>query len=84
MMSISLTLYANLEDGNISHATIREISQTSVVDLMLIMLSFAVTSSLSNIQAFTGRVTANNKVLQRIYGVCFPTAEELEAHLTAS
>ncbi|MFV0393716.1 MAG: threonine--tRNA ligase, partial [Coprobacillaceae bacterium] len=23
----------------------------------------------------------NNKVLQRIYGVCFPTAEELEAHL---
>ncbi len=24
---------------------------------------------------------ANNKVLQRIYGVCFPTAEELEAHL---
>ena len=24
---------------------------------------------------------ANNKVLQRIYGVCFETAEELEAHL---
>ncbi len=24
---------------------------------------------------------AANKVLQRIYGVCFPTAEELEAHL---
>ena len=24
---------------------------------------------------------SNNKVLQRIYGVCFPTAEELEAHL---
>ncbi len=24
---------------------------------------------------------ANNKMLQRIYGVCFPTAEELEAHL---
>ena len=24
----------------------------------------------------------NNKVLQRIYGVCFPTAEELEEHLT--
>lgn len=24
---------------------------------------------------------ANNKVLQRIYGVCFPTKEELEAHL---
>lgn len=24
---------------------------------------------------------ANNKVLQRIYGVCFPTAEELEEHL---
>ena len=23
----------------------------------------------------------NNKVLQRIYGVCFPTAEELEEHL---
>ena len=43
-----------------------------------------VTSSLSNIQAFTGRVTASNKVLQRIYGVCFPTAEELEAHLAAS
>ena len=29
----------------------------------------------------TGKVTAKNKVLQRIYGVCFPTAEELEAHL---
>ena len=24
---------------------------------------------------------SNNKVLQRIYGVCFPTPEELEAHL---
>lgn len=24
---------------------------------------------------------ANNKVLQRIYGVCFPTKEELDAHL---
>ncbi len=24
---------------------------------------------------------SNNQVLQRIYGVCFPTAEELEAHL---
>lgn len=24
---------------------------------------------------------SNNKVLQRIYGVCFPTAEELEEHL---
>lgn len=24
---------------------------------------------------------ANNKMLQRIYGVCFPTPEELEAHL---
>ena len=24
---------------------------------------------------------SKNKVLQRIYGVCFPTAEELEAHL---
>ena len=24
---------------------------------------------------------ANNKVLQRVYGVCFPTEEELEAHL---
>lgn len=24
----------------------------------------------------------NNKVLQRIYGVCFPTAEELEEHLS--
>ena len=24
---------------------------------------------------------ANNKMLQRIYGVCFPTEEELEAHL---
>ena len=24
---------------------------------------------------------AKNKVLQRIYGVCFPTAEELEAHI---
>ena len=23
----------------------------------------------------------NNKVLQRIYGVCFPTAEELQEHL---
>ena len=26
---------------------------------------------------------AKNKVLQRIYGVCFPTSEELEAHLAA-
>ena len=25
---------------------------------------------------------SNNKVLQRIYGVCFPTPEELENHLT--
>lgn len=24
---------------------------------------------------------ANNKMLQRVYGVCFPTSEELEAHL---
>ena len=24
---------------------------------------------------------SKNKVLQRIYGVCFPTAEELEAHI---
>ena len=27
----------------------------------------------------TGRATSKNKVLQRIYGVCFPTPEELEA-----
>ena len=26
---------------------------------------------------------ASNKMLQRIYGVCYPTAEELEAHLKA-
>ena len=28
-----------------------------------------------------GKGDANNKMLQRIYGVCFPTKEELDAHL---
>ena len=43
-----------------------------------------VTSSLLNILVYTGRAIAKNHVMQRIYGVCFPTAEELEEHLTAS
>ena len=50
-----LDLINGLEDGNITVYMTRAISQTSAVDLMLIILSSARISSLLNILVYTGR-----------------------------
>lgn len=52
-----LDLISNLEDGTITCYE-QEILQISVVDHTLIMLSYAVILSCSDIQALTGRATA--------------------------
>ena len=48
------------------------------VDNVKLMPSFQTDS---DTPVLTGKGDSKNKMLQRIYGVCFPTAEELEAHL---
>ena len=77
-----LELINNFEEGtNISCYEQGDFIRSYVADLMLIMLRCAVTSSLSNHSGAYWKGDSKNKVLQRIYGVCFPTAEELEEHL---
>ena len=75
-----LDLINGLEDG-----TITTYSQGDFTDLCLAhmqkQLNYVRTSKLIKHSGAYWKGDKNNKVLQRIYGVCFPTKEELEAHL---
>ena len=75
-----LDLINGLEDGNISCYTqgdFTDLCRGPHVDNVKLCRHFKL---LRHSGAYW-KGDSKNKVLQRIYGVCFPTAEELEAHL---
>ena len=75
-----LDLISNLEDGTIScyeQGDFTDLCRGPHVDNVKLCRNFKL---LRHSGAYW-KGDNNNKVLQRIYGVCFPTAEELEAHL---
>ena len=75
-----LDLISNLEDGTIScyeQGDFTDLCRGPHVDNVKLCRNFKL---LRHSGAYW-KGDSNNKVLQRIYGVCFPTAEELEAHL---
>ncbi len=80
MMSIKLDLIADLEDGNITvydQGDFTDLCRGPHVDNVKLCRNF----KLIRHSGAYWKGDSKNKVLQRIYGVCFPTAEELEAHL---
>ena len=74
-----LDLISNLEDGNITcyeQGDFTDLCRGPHVDNVKLCRYFKL---LKHSGAYW-KGDKNNKVLQRIYGVCFPTAEELEDH----
>ena len=75
-----LDLISNLEDGTITcyeQGDFTDLCRGPHVDNVKLCRYFKL---LKHSGAYW-KGDKNNKVLQRIYGVCFPTAEELEEHL---
>ena len=75
-----LDLIAGLEDGNISvydQGDFTDLCRGPHVDNTKLCKNF----KLIKYSGVYWKGDANNHVMQRIYGVCFPTAEELEEHL---
>ena len=75
-----LDLIEGLEDGNISvydQGDFTDLCRGPHVDNTKLCKNF----KLIKYSGVYWKGDANNHVMQRIYGVCFPTAEELEAHL---
>ena len=75
-----LDLISGLDDGNISIYTqgeFTDLCRGPHVDNTKLCKNF----KLFKHSGAYWKGDAKNKVLQRIYGVCFPTPEELEAHL---
>ncbi len=75
-----LDLIADLEDGSITvydQGDFTDLCRGPHVDNTKLLRNF----KLIKHSGAYWKGDANNKMLQRIYGVCFPTAEELEAHL---
>ena len=75
-----LDLISNLEDGNITvydQGDFTDLCRGPHVDNVKLCRHF----KLIKHSGVYWKGDANNRVLQRIYGVCFPTAEELEDHL---
>ena len=75
-----LDLISNLEDGNITvydQGDFTDLCRGPHVDNVKLCKHF----KLIRHSGAYWKGDANNHVMQRIYGVCFPTAEELEAHL---
>ena len=75
-----LDLISGLDDGNISIYTqgdFTDLCRGPHVDNTKLCKNFKLVKH----SGAYWKGDAKNKVLQRIYGVCFPTAEELEAHL---
>ena len=75
-----LDLISDLEDGTISvydQGDFTDLCRGPHVDNTKLCKNF----KLVKYSGVYWKGDANNHVMQRIYGVCFPTAEELEAHL---
>ena len=75
-----LDLIDGLEDGNISvydQGDFTDLCRGPHVDNTKLCKNF----KLIKYSGVYWKGDANNHVMQRIYGVCFPTAEELEEHL---
>ena len=75
-----IDLINNLEDGNITcyeQGDFTDLCRGPHVDNVKLCRNF----KLIRHSGAYWKGDSNNKVLQRIYGVCFPTPEELEAHL---
>ena len=75
-----LDLISNLEDGTIScyeQGDFTDLCRGPHVDNVKLCRNF----KLIRHSGAYWKGDSNNKVLQRIYGVCFPTPEELEDHL---
>ena len=75
-----LDLIADLEDGNITvydQGDFTDLCRGPHVDNVKLCKHF----KLIRHSGAYWKGDSKNKMLQRIYGVCFPTAEELEAHL---
>ena len=75
-----LDLISNLEDGNITvydQGDFTDLCRGPHVDNTKLCKNFKLVKH----SGVYWKGDANNHVMQRIYGVCFPTAEELEAHL---
>ena len=75
-----LDLISGLDDGNISIYTqgeFTDLCRGPHVDNTKLCKNFKLVKH----SGAYWKGVAKNKVLQRIYGVCFPTPEELEAHL---
>ena len=70
-----LDLISHLEDGNITCFT--DLCRGPHVDNVKLCRNFKLTKH----SGVYWKGDSNNRVLQRIYGVCFPTPEELEEHL---
>ena len=76
----NLDLIDGLEDGNISvydQGDFTDLCRGPHVDNTKLCKNF----KLIKYSGVYWKGDANNHVMQRIYGVCFPTAEELEEHL---
>ena len=75
-----LDLISNLEDGNITvydQGDFTDLCRGPHVDNTKLCKNFKLVKH----SGVYWKGDASNHVMQRIYGVCFPTAEELEAHL---
>ena len=75
-----LDLISNLEDGNISvydQGDFTDLCRGPHVDNTKLCKYFKLVKH----SGVYWKGDANNHVMQRIYGVCFPTAEELDEHL---
>ena len=75
-----LDLISNLEDGNITiyeQGDFTDLCRGPHVDNVKLCRNF----KLIKHSGVYWKGDSSNKVLQRIYGVCFPTPEELEDHL---
>lgn len=75
-----LDLISNLEDGNItcySQGDFTDLCRGPHVESVKMCKNFKLTKH----SGAYWKGDKNNKVLQRIYGFCFPTAEELQEHI---
>lgn len=75
-----LELIADLEEGNITcydQGDYTDLCRGPHVDNVKLCRNFKLVKH----SGAYWKGDANNKMLQRVYGVCFPTPEELEAHL---
>ncbi len=75
-----MDLLSNMEDGNIScydQGDYTDLCRGPHVDNVKLCRNFKLVKH----SGVYWKGDASNQVLQRVYGVCFPTPEELEAHL---